>query len=154
MAKTWSWNSQERQINEKESLTIDLNNTVFAKWLKNSSYRRNNPKWWLPIACMICLCMISHVQVFCNPMDCSLPGSPVHGFSQPSILEWVAISFFRGSSWSRDQTDISCIADSLLHCRGLLYWLSQRGSLVCLTILAQSKSQIYFQDHLTSKISR
>ena len=34
----------------------------------------------------------------CNPMDCSLPGSSVHGILQARILEWVAISYSRGSS--------------------------------------------------------
>ena len=34
----------------------------------------------------------------CDPMDCSLPGSPVHGIFQARVLEWVAISFSRGSS--------------------------------------------------------
>ena len=43
-------------------------------------------------------------------MDYSLPGSPVHGISQARILEWVAISFSRGSSWPRDQIQVSCIA--------------------------------------------
>ena len=43
-------------------------------------------------------------------MDCSLPGSFVHGISQAKILEWVAISFSRGSSWPRDQTCVFCIA--------------------------------------------
>ena len=35
----------------------------------------------------------------CNPMDCSLPGSSGHGILQARILEWVAIYFFRGSTW-------------------------------------------------------
>ena len=47
---------------------------------------------------------------FCDPMDCSLPGSSVHGIFQARILEWVAISFFRGSSWPRDPTWVSHIA--------------------------------------------
>ena len=47
----------------------------------------------------------------CNPMDCSLPASSLHGVLQARILEWVAISFSRGSSWLRDQTRASCIAD-------------------------------------------
>ena len=42
-----------------------------------------------------------------NPMDCSLPGSSVHGIPQARILEWVAIPFSRGSSPSRDQTWVS-----------------------------------------------
>ena len=46
----------------------------------------------------------------CDPMDCSLPGSSVHGILQARRLEWFAISFSRGSSRSRDQTCISCIA--------------------------------------------
>ena len=46
----------------------------------------------------------------CNPMDCSQPGSSVHGSSQGGILEWVAIFFFRESSSPRDQTWVSCIA--------------------------------------------
>ena len=38
----------------------------------------------------------------CNLMDCSLPGSSVHGILQARILEWVAIPFSRGSSQLRD----------------------------------------------------
>ena len=51
---------------------------------------------------------LSHVWLFCYPMDCSLPGSSVHGFSQARILEWVALSFFRGSSQPRDRACIFC----------------------------------------------
>ena len=46
----------------------------------------------------------------CNHMDCNLPDSSVHGILQARILEWVAISYFRGSSWPRDQTQISYTA--------------------------------------------
>ena len=53
----------------------------------------------------------------CDPMDCSLPGSSVHGILQARILEWVAMSSSRRSSWPRDQTQVSC----------LLHW--QAGSL-------------------------
>ena len=44
-----------------------------------------------------------------HPMDCSLPGSSVCGIFQARILEWVAISFSRGSSQPRDQTRVSLI---------------------------------------------
>ena len=47
----------------------------------------------------------------CDPMDCSLPGSSVHGILQARILEWVAILFSRVSSWPRYWTQVSCIAD-------------------------------------------
>ena len=52
---------------------------------------------------------------FCDSMDCSLPGFSVHGISQARILERVATSFSRGSSWSRIKP-VSLVwqADSLL----------------------------------------
>ena len=46
----------------------------------------------------------------CDLIDCSLPGSSVHGIFQARILEWVAISFSRGSSQPRDGTQVSSIA--------------------------------------------
>ena len=46
----------------------------------------------------------------CDPMDCSLPGSSVHGIFQARVLEWVAISFSRGSPRPRDCTQVSRIA--------------------------------------------
>ena len=50
----------------------------------------------------------------CDPMDCSLPGSSVHGIFQGRILEWAAISFCRRSSWPRDWTQVSHIAGNAL----------------------------------------
>ena len=46
-------------------------------------------------------------STLCDPTDCSLPGSSVHRIFQASILEWVAISFSRGSSWCRDRICMS-----------------------------------------------
>ena len=54
-----------------------------------------------------------------RPMDCGPPDSSVHGILQARILELVAISFSRGSSWPGDRTQVSCIAG--------LYWLSHQG---------------------------
>ena len=45
-----------------------------------------------------------------EPIDCSPPGSSVHGILQAWILEWVAISFSRGSSQHRDRLQVACIA--------------------------------------------
>ena len=58
----------------------------------------------------------------CDPMDCSLPGPSVQGIFQARILEWVAISFSRGTSQPRDRTRVSCIAGKILYC------LSHQGS--------------------------
>ena len=46
----------------------------------------------------------------CDPMDCSLSGSSVYGIFQARVLEWIAISFSRGSSCPRNQTQVSRIA--------------------------------------------
>ena len=45
----------------------------------------------------------------CDTRDCSPPGSSIHGIFQARILEWVAISFSRGSSQPWDQTWVSCM---------------------------------------------
>ena len=59
------------------------------------------------------------VATFCDPVDCSPPGSPVHGILQGGILQWVVLSSSRGSSWPRDRTHISyvsCIAGGFFTC--------------------------------------
>ena len=58
----------------------------------------------------MCVFVAQSYLTFCDLMDCSPPGFSVHGISQERILEWVVIPFFRGSSWSRDRTWVSCIA--------------------------------------------
>ena len=58
----------------------------------------------------------------CDPMDCSPPGSSVHGILQARILEWGAISFSRGSSQPRESKP------GLLPCRHVLYWLNYKQS--------------------------
>ena len=58
---------------------------------------------------------LSHVQLLGHLMDCSPPGSSVHGIFQARILEWVAISFSRGSSQPRDQTCVSQIGRPILY---------------------------------------
>ena len=74
--------------------------------------------WLLLITCCQKMClrwnsysfMWVHAQscpTLCEPKDCSLPGSSVHGILQARILEWVAISFSRGSSQPRDWARVS-----------------------------------------------
>ena len=71
------------------------------------------------------LCVGVHVRAqssltLCGPMDCSLPGSSVHGFLQARILEWVAISFSKASSQPKDQSQV------LPHCTQILYHLNHQ----------------------------
>ena len=57
----------------------------------------------------VCVSLSQSCPTLCSPMDCSLPGSSVHGIFQARILEYVAISFSRGSSRLRDRTQLSFI---------------------------------------------
>ena len=71
------------------------------------------------------MCEVAQSRLtLCDPVDCSPPGSSVHGILQARILEWVAISFFptQGSN------------PGLLHCRQTLYPLSHQGNLVLIFI--------------------
>ena len=72
----------------------------------------------------LCVCLVTQsCPTLSKPMVCSPPGSSVHGILQARILEWVAISFSRGSSPSRDRTPSPLC---LLHCRQILYLLSHQ----------------------------
>ena len=79
---------------------------------------------WLCVC--VCVCVYVFYAQLCpplyRPMDCSPPGSSVHGIFQARIREWVAISSSRGSSPPRDRTSVSCIG------RQILYPLSHQGS--------------------------
>ena len=54
---------------------------------------------------------LNRVQLYSSSTDCSLPGSSIHGVLQARILEWIAISSSRGSSWPRNWTWVFCLAD-------------------------------------------
>ena len=61
----------------------------------------------------------------CNPMDCSPPGSSVHGILQASTTGWVATASSRGSPPPRDETQVSCMSCSG---RRALFQLSHQGN--------------------------
>ena len=89
-------------------------------------------------------CVLSHVWLFCDPVECSPPGSFVLEILQQRTLEWVALSFSRESSWSRDWTYVSCIGTRILYLWAtwevLKYW---QGSWVMSTLIAnRSKSSV------------
>ena len=74
----------------------------------------------------------------CNPMDCSLPNSSVHGVLQARILEWVAIPFSRGSSWPRDWTWVSCSAGSLFIIWATREAMKWEGNIIFFTLTLAS----------------
>ena len=95
--------------------------------LSNSSPTTSEFQVGSKVRCLssIFVCYSPNPVQLCNLMDCSPPGSSVHGILQARILEWVVIPFSRGSSWPRDWTPISSI---FFINRRILYQLSHQGS--------------------------
>ena len=103
---------------------------VLQNFLVVSSFPLHRVQWLCAWALILCFHLVvtekmnwSEVKwsevaqscsTLCDPVDCSLPGSSVHGIFQARVLAWVAISFSRGSSWPRDLTP------GLPHCRRTL----------------------------------
>ena len=63
-----------------------------------------------PSSCVRACSVTQLCPTVCNPMDYSLPDSSIHGIFQARILEWVTISYSRGSSQHMDQTQVSCVS--------------------------------------------
>ena len=95
---------------------------------------------WCAPARKINVKVIQSRPALCESMDCSPPGSSIHGILQARILEWVAILFSRGSSQPRDRTQVSHIAGG---CRRILYHLSHHGGPRILEWIAYSFSRGY-----------
>ena len=109
-----------------QSLSVSLS----AKWGKNSYFirllcRQNvvmalksllyGPQYVLVhpellLEAQVHACHAQSCPTFCGTVDCSPPGSSVHGIFQSRILEWVAILFSRGWSRPRDWTRVSCVS--------------------------------------------
>ena len=99
-------------------LCILLNNDIIAtvrRSLRNIKIKvlwgRKNIIFWVRYCCLV----TKSCPIFCDPMGCSLPGSSVYRISQTRILEWVAISFSRGSSQLKDPTHVSGIGRKILY---------------------------------------
>ena len=84
--------------------------SVFWKlWINSES------DLWLSTGSVCCCSVAKLCPSLCDLMACSPPGFSVHGISRGRILEWVVISFSRGSSWSKDRTCVSCIGRQILY---------------------------------------
>ena len=88
-----------------------LRTVTFSPIPQNLHFHRN----FHILCCCCCSLVVKPCPTLCNPMDCSPPGSSVYGISQAKILEWVAISFSRGSSWPRDWTPVFSIGRQILY---------------------------------------
>ena len=124
-----SWNALRKNL-----LSIIVKRLDFKRirWLNNHIHRTHSWTWPLHAsASLYVLCLVTQACLtLCNPMDCSPPGSSVHGILQARILEGVAILFSRGSSWRRDWTWVSCvfcIAGRFFTC-----WAIREAFLICI----------------------
>ena len=97
-------------------------------WLQLISNFLLSVSTWMSVKWKVKVLVTQSCLIFCDPTNCSPPGSSVHGILQARILEWVAICFSRGSSQSRDQTQVSCIAGRLFTIWATMEptWISSR----------------------------
>ena len=92
-------------------LTRDWTQAMAMKVWTPSHYATWKLSLFLCLAKLVCACSVAQpCSTLCNPMDCNLPGSSVHGNFQARILEQVAISYSRGSSQPRNQICASCVS--------------------------------------------
>ena len=105
--------------------------------------------WKLPLGaqhnCVKCE-VAQSCPTLCDPVDCSSPGSSVHGILQARVLEWVAISFSRASSQPRDRTQVSCIAG-----RRFILWATREAPLGRFLKLRRGTGELCQSDTMTEK---
>ena len=107
-----------------------LEEAIQLKILKWENYHQLSRKTLNPVTSILissCCCSVTEsCPTLCDPMDCSPPGSSVHGISQARILEWGTFSstFSRGSSWFTDRTCITCIGRQILY-----HWVTREAPL-------------------------
>ena len=106
-------------INEFLFYSMDFKDWTIYLFSGNHFILAPGSFWCVPItlwAYPYCCCSVAKsCLTLCNPKDCSKPGFSVHGISQARILEWVAPSFSRGSSWMRNCTHVSCTGRWILY---------------------------------------
>ena len=112
--RTW-WGCKELDMTEQ----LNINNLRYAD---DTTLMAESEEELKSLLMKVKALITQLCPTLCNPMDCSLPGSPVHGSLQARILEWIAISFSRGIFLTQG------LNLGLLHCRQMLCRLSHGGS--------------------------
>ena len=125
VAKSHSKKHDWSDLAAAASLHIALHKQIFLLLRDFPFCLRPNWNWllksgWMPlskaektstwvISTYMCVCTksLQLCLTLCDPMDRSPPGSSIHGILQARILEWVAMSSSRGSSWPRDGAHVS-----------------------------------------------
>ena len=113
------------------------------------------------ILCTFCCLVAKSCLTLGNPMDCSPPGSSVHGVSQARILEWAAISFYHeiiltpGSNlsllhWQVDSLLLSCNFKSVKSCSEFLVQKQAKVRFACRLCLPASGASLRFTSLMNS----
>ena len=133
--EVYDWEEAEGGFWESARLCFDLGMSCFE----------NPSQAVMPVLAALLSVYTVHVELLqsclslCNPIDCSLPGSSVHGMLQARILEGGVISYSRGSSWTTDQTHVSGTGRQIFH-----HWATWEApmynacSVLSLSIIADS----------------
>ena len=98
--------SQDHESNFLNSFLNQQNSHI-------KSVQLNQPSKTKCVCVCVCVWVTQSYPTLWNPMDCSLPGSSVHGILQARLLKWIAIPFSRGSFWK--------ILPIICHSRGIIY---------------------------------
>ena len=102
-----NWTTRQNIMKDVEGLNKMISSLTWWTWISHALPNVNRHT-----------CSITQSSLtFCNPMDCSPPGSSVCGIFQSRILELVATFYSRGSSQPKDWTHISCIGRQILYHR-------------------------------------
>ena len=103
LAKEISWTEEPGGL---QSMGSEKSETGLSDYNKTTDLDKIS---WRGKCLGVCVHAQSCLNTLCNPMNCSLPGSSVHGILQARILEWVAISFSMGSSQPMDRNHVSWV---------------------------------------------
>ena len=96
-----------------------------------------------------CYCLVTKsCLTLCDPMNCSLPGSSVHGISQARTLEWNAISLSRGSFQHKDWNFISCLGRLILY-----HWATRKAKLCLQMAPTDDRSTGWGENNLVPRTS-
>ena len=98
-SQEWEWFPVQQRAGERRE-----------EWSEPRKGSRGSEKADPAHQTLLLLSVTQSCPTLCDPMDCSLPGSSVHGISQAAILEWVAVSFSRlidKQNWGKRELQIS-----------------------------------------------
>ena len=112
-----TWLSDWTELNWLYLLSLSSHSSLTRDWTQALAVKVLSPNKWIArdFPELHILIEIWFVELLCNPLNCSPPGSSVPGLLQARILERVAMDSSRVSSWARDQTYVSCTGWCILY---------------------------------------